>query len=131
MAVLDGDGAHVSLYFWKQQTRQVRALEGHHVSSKSPSRVQDGDEEVAGRDAREKYKENEGSLICNPGKSMIYLQKRKQKLIELVARPGCGSVLSGGSFVSSAWSWATGRSRPECRQAKDIDASRICCKKNK
>ena len=32
---------------------EVKALEGHHVSSKSPSMVQDGDEGVMGRNGRE------------------------------------------------------------------------------
>ena len=34
---------------------QSRALEGRHVSSKSPSRVRDGDKGVAGRNGREEY----------------------------------------------------------------------------
>ena len=34
---------------------ESRALEGHCVSLKSPSRVRDGDEGVAGRNGREKY----------------------------------------------------------------------------
>ena len=42
------------------------------VSSKSPSMVRDGDEGVAGRNGREKYFPDEGSLICLPGKSIIF-----------------------------------------------------------
>ena len=37
------------------------AFEGRHVSLKSPSRVIDGDEGVAGRNGREKYLPDEGS----------------------------------------------------------------------
>ena len=53
---------------------------------KSPSRVQDRDEGVAGRKGKEKYFLNEGSLICPPGKSTIFYKKETEK-IELVARP--------------------------------------------
>ena len=57
-----------------------RALEGRRVSSKSPSRVRDGDEGVAGRNKREQRFPNEGSLICPPGNAMNdYFTKRKQK----------------------------------------------------
>ena len=38
------------------------------VSSKNPSKVQDGDEGVAGREGREKYFLDKGSFICPPGK---------------------------------------------------------------
>ena len=44
-------------------TRESRYLKGRRLSSKSPSRVRDGDEGVAGRNRREKYVPNEGSLI--------------------------------------------------------------------
>ena len=47
---------------------ESRALEGHHVSSKSPSRVRDRDKGVAGRNGRELCLPEEGSLICLPGK---------------------------------------------------------------
>ena len=44
------DGVLNSLQFGKQHTGgESRAFEGQHVSSKSPSKVQDGDEGVAGR----------------------------------------------------------------------------------
>ena len=62
------------------------ALEGRRVCSKSPSRVRDGDERVAGRNGREKYFPDKESLICPPGKSMNYHKKETEK-IELVARP--------------------------------------------
>ena len=62
------------------------ALEGRRVSSKKPSRVQDGDEGVAGRNYREERFSDEESLICPPGKSMIFYKKKTEK-IELVARP--------------------------------------------
>ena len=39
---------------------ELRPLEGLHVSSKSPSRVWDGDEGVAGRNEREKYFPDKG-----------------------------------------------------------------------
>ena len=38
----------LSLYLWMEATHDARALEGRHVSSKSLSRVQDGDKGVAG-----------------------------------------------------------------------------------
>ena len=47
-----------SLYqcsFGRNARGKLRALERHSVSSKSPSRGQDGDERVAGRNVREKY----------------------------------------------------------------------------
>ena len=47
-------------------------VEGCRVSSKSPSRVWNGDEAVAGRNRRDQYFPNKGSLICLPGKSMIF-----------------------------------------------------------
>ena len=50
-----------------EATRKARAREGRRVSSKGPSGVQDGDEGVAGRNGREKYFPDEGSLICPPG----------------------------------------------------------------
>ena len=49
------------------------ALEGHHVSSKSPSRVQNEDEVVAWRNGREKYLNDEGALSCPPGHIVAYL----------------------------------------------------------
>ena len=67
---------------------EARVLEGRCVSSKSPSRVRDRDERVAGRDYRKWCFPDEGSLICPPGKSMIFYKKETRKMIELVARPG-------------------------------------------
>ena len=46
---------------------------------------------VAGRKRGEKCFPDEASLICRPGKLMIFLEKSKQKDIELVARPGRSS----------------------------------------
>ena len=51
---------------------EPRALEGHCVSSKHLSRVRDGEEEIAGRNKREKYFPKEGSLICLEDKSIIF-----------------------------------------------------------
>ena len=51
---------------------------------KSPSRVIDRDKGVAGRNKREKYFPDKGSLTFSPGKSKIFT-KRKQKTIVLVA----------------------------------------------
>ena len=56
-----------------------RAWEGRRVSSKSPSRVRDGDEGVAGRNGREYCFPDEGSLICPPGKSMSFYKKETGK----------------------------------------------------
>ena len=39
--------------------------------------------------------------MCPPGKSMIFLQKRKQKKIELVARPDFESNFKRNVFVSN------------------------------
>ena len=59
---------------------ELIALEGPHVSLKSPSRVWDGDNVgVAGRYRREKDFPDKGSLICHPGKSMIFLHKGNRK----------------------------------------------------
>ena len=62
---------------------QPRTLEGLLELTQYPSRVRDGDERVAGRNVRQKRFHAEESLICPPGKSMIF---HKEK-IELVARP--------------------------------------------
>ena len=58
---------------------ELRAWEGRRVSSKSPSRVRDGDEGVAGRNVRELCFPDEGSLICPPGKSMSCHKKETEK----------------------------------------------------
>ena len=44
-----------------------------------------GDKGVAERNRRETYFSDDGSLICPPGKSIIFLQGNKE---ELVDRPG-------------------------------------------
>ena len=80
----------VSLYLCSSGSNargESRAREGRRVSSKSPSRVRDGDEGVAGRKGREKYFSDKGSLICPPGKSMMFYTKSKLRKIESVARP--------------------------------------------
>ena len=61
----------------------MRALEGCHVNSKSPSRVRDGEEGVAGRNRREKHFLTRQVVI----KSIIFFPKRKNETIELVAGP--------------------------------------------
>ena len=79
----------VFLHLWSSGSNAqdaLRALEEcHRVSSKSPSRVQDRDEGVAGRSVR--GVPDEGSLIYAPGKSMLFYEKETEK-IELMARPG-------------------------------------------
>ena len=57
----------VSLYLCSSGSNargESRAREGRCVSSKSPSKVWDGDEGVAWRNGREKCLPSEGSLIC-------------------------------------------------------------------
>ena len=49
------------------------------VSLRSGSNARDGDEGVAGRNVREKRFPDEGSLICPPGKSMIFYNKETEK----------------------------------------------------
>ena len=61
----------VSLYLWSSRSNtrgESRTLEGHRVSSKSPSRVRDGDGGVAGRNGRDK---------CFPDKGVIDLPSRQ------------------------------------------------------
>ena len=76
---------------------RLRALEGHCVSSKSPSRVRDGYEGVAGRNGRELCFPDEGSLICPPGKSMSFHEKETEK------NWVCGQTwfMAGEDFVPS------------------------------
>ena len=102
----------VSLYlcsFGSNARGESRALEGHSVSSKSPSKVLGRDKGVAGRNKREKHFPEERSLICPPGKSMIFFQKRKQKFFRLVARPSQPSPLMPASRIRAALSrfWAS------------------------
>ena len=80
------DAAHltVSLYLCSSGSNaqgESRAREGRHVSSKSPSRVRDGDKGVAGKNGREKRLLDEGQIYD-------FSQKGNRKKIELVARPG-------------------------------------------
>ena len=80
----------VSLYLCSSGSNargESRAQEGRRVSSKSPSRVRDGDEGVVRRNGREQCFSDKGSLICPPGKSMSFHKKETEKN-ELVARPG-------------------------------------------
>ena len=68
----------VSLYLCSSESNargEARNLKGHSVCSKSPSRVRDRDKGVAGRNRREKYFPEDGSLICSPGKSLIFYTK--------------------------------------------------------
>ena len=74
-------GAHlrVSLFLRSSGSNlrgKLRALEGRQVSSKSPSRVGDGDKEIARRNGGEKV---------FPELSIIL--KKKTEKIELVGRP--------------------------------------------
>ena len=82
----------VSLYLctsWRNVKSELRALKWRFSSSESPSRVRDGDKGVAGRNGREKCFTVKGSLICPPGKSMIFHKEETEK-IEVVARPKVG-----------------------------------------
>ena len=63
-----------------------RALEGRLVSSKSPSRVREGDEGVARRN-KIVVLPSEGSLISTQGKSMIFYIKANGKKLDLVTKP--------------------------------------------
>ena len=71
---------------------EPRALEGHRLGRKSPSRVRDGDKLLDGRNGQEKcflYQE----VIDLPSKQIYdFTQKRKQKKLELVARPVLSAV---------------------------------------
>ena len=49
------------------------ALEGCHVSSRSPSRVLEGDKGVVGTNVRELFLPEKGSLICPPSKLLIFI----------------------------------------------------------
>ena len=60
------------------QRGESTALEGRCVSSKSPSRVRDGYERVAGRNGREKYFPNKLSLFCPLGKPMIFYKNESE-----------------------------------------------------
>ena len=70
---------------------ESRALEGRRVSSKSPSRVRDREEGVAGRNGREKHF-RQGVIDLTSRQINDFLQKGKQKKIELVFRPGLCTV---------------------------------------
>ena len=56
----------LSLQLRRRVRGEVRALEGHCVSSKSPSMVQDGDEGVMGGVEENSVSLKKGSLICPP-----------------------------------------------------------------
>ena len=49
-----------------------RAQEGRRVSSKSPSRVQDQDEGVSGKNRRELLR----VIVCSLGKTMIFIYNK-------------------------------------------------------
>ena len=84
---------------------ESRALEGRRVSSKSPSRVRDRDEGVAGRNGREKYFPSEESLIFPPGKSMIFYKKVTDKnwvgglTCTTTDTESAAAAAEGGSFM--------------------------------
>ena len=63
------DSALDNLLLWKQHTRRVK---GTVSALKNPPRVKDGDESVAGRNGRDKGLPHKRSLICAPGKSLIF-----------------------------------------------------------
>ena len=80
----------VSLFLCSSRSNpqgDLRALEGHRVSPKSPPRVQGGDKGVAGSNGTDKYFPRSGVVIDRPDDLMMNYIKRKQKKIELVARP--------------------------------------------
>ena len=71
------NSAHLPVSLWLCSSRnnsrgELRALEERHVSSKSPSRVRNGDEGVAGRNYREMRFPMRGPDKCPPDKSMIF-----------------------------------------------------------
>ena len=67
----------------------MRALERGHVSSKSPPRVQDGDEEVAGRNGRESSTPTGGKLMI-----FFFTKKETKKMSQYPDLPwnGCPSA---------------------------------------
>ena len=83
----------------------LREIEVCHSSSKSPSRVWDGDKGVAGRIGREKYIHEEGSLFCPPGKSMIFLHLTGPPIFDFEGNIGFNSKKS--SYVFSLTGYDT------------------------
>ena len=84
------------------------------VNSTSPLEIQDRDEGVARRNRREKGFLKEGSLFCNPGKSLI-LHKGNRK--NVVSRPDLGG------WVGHKLAWEVGdckrlQKRPKIRNGK-------------
>ena len=63
-------------YFWWSfgcnAQGKVKALEGCRLSSKRPSRVQDGDEGVVGRNIQEQSYPMRCHWFANPGKSVLF-----------------------------------------------------------
>ena len=55
-----------------ESMHEHEASRGRHASSKSPSRVRDRDEGVAGRNGREKCFPDKGSLICPPAQCKVH-----------------------------------------------------------
>ena len=79
------------------------ANEGRRVSSKSPSRVQDGDEGVAGRNERGQCFPNKGNIDLPSRQMIFHLQKGNWKeKIELAARPGAPPPRPPNPFPSLA-----------------------------
>ena len=64
-----------------------RALEGRRVSSKSPSRVLDQDERVAGRNEEEKYPHARGAIYLSSNQIDDLFTKSKHNKVVLMARP--------------------------------------------
>ena len=75
---------------------KLRALEGCPVSSKIPSSVGGQGKEVAGRNGREQYSPQRGVIDLPSRQINYFLQKRKQKKIEFVARPAVSLVVVRG-----------------------------------
>ena len=123
----------VGLKFQKQRTRRVEGP-GRRVSSKSPSRVWDGNQGVAGRNRREKCFPNEGSLILPSRQINDFFTKRKQQIkIDLAARPDwwCSACETRALGDSSAMAkvWLLERSTlPDSAQLKAAaTALEWCC----
>ena len=110
----------VSLYLCSSGSNargESRALEGRRVSSKSPSRVRDGDEGVAGRNVRERIifsKKAKAMGSKNPkfwkltffgGQTWFFDQKTRNFEISdfLVARPGFLTKKAQISKISIFW----------------------------
>ena len=96
----------VSLYLFSSGTNaqgKSRALEGRRVSSKSPSRVRDGDKGVPGRNGRDQYFPRQ-EVIDLPSRQINdfdFLQKGNKK-IELLSRPGPDDFFKHGWYDTAS-----------------------------